>query len=251
MGKSSWRITADKFLSEEQVQRLLAYLLRERDLAFARDENLQAIRDYYMVHCLIGSGVRVAEFCKLSHADFNGQKLIVREGKGKKNRTILLTRKTMEVLREWTAVKERLALLTTPDAPLFPSRYDRRYSVRGVQKRIKLILAAAQLPTHYSVHSLRHTYCSMLLSTGRVGVQTARENMGHSTLAITNLYAHAIGKIDEDVELLSDRDPSAEKYQKDELSQPSRKKKANDLVSRFLGKANFKRNDPTSGGNHA
>lgn len=248
MGRKAWTITADKFLSEDQVRHLLAHLLRERDLALARSDRPQAVRDYYMVHGLLGSGVRVAEFCKLDHADFNGQKLVVREGKGKKSRTILLTRKTMELLREWVAVKMRLGFSAEPHTPVFPSRYNRRYSVRGVQKRIKLILRAARLPDHFSVHSLRHTYCSMLLGTGKVGLPTTKQNMGHASIATTNLYAHAIGKIADEVELISDTPAGAENYEKDEPRSDRRPRKPKDLVAAFLRKANLRREDPRGGG---
>jgi len=62
---------------------------------------------------------------------------------------------------------------------------------------VKLIFADLKFPTRLSAHSLRHTYCSLLLSSGKVGVGSIRDNMGHHSIVVTNLYSHAIGDLSE------------------------------------------------------
>ena len=237
MKRRRWGITSEKFLSTDQVSALVTAMTRERDLAIAREKNVQAIRDYYGVRVLLESGLRVFEFCALLNGDFNGLKLAVRHGKGDKPRTVLLTRATGNVLREWLIVKERLGHDLNPAAPLFPSRYGTIYTTRGVQKRVKLIFKSLGFPEHLSVHSLRHTNCSMLLASGKVGLATVRDNLGHHSIAVTNLYAHASTDLS-GVELYPA--PSAEKADFSEPGSSRGSKNSNNFVKTFLRKVNFK-----------
>lgn len=239
--KKRWTVTSDKFLSLEQVEQLNAYLLNRRDLAIARATDTQSIRDYYAVRTILESGLRVFEFCDLTNADFNGLKLAVRHGKGDKARTVLLTRTTANMLKEWQVVKAKLGHNLTPTAPLFPSRYGTLYTTRGVQKRVKLIFAALGFPAHLSVHSLRHTYCSLLLASGKVGLGTVRDNLGHHSIAVTNLYSHAIGDLSA-VELYPAS--SSEKTEFSELPTKGKGKKTSNSVSAFLRNTNFKSGVP-------
>src|SRR5258708_1402331 len=123
MTPKRWQITSDKFLDHQQVIGLTEYLLTQRDLAIARHDNPQAIRDYYLVRTILESGLRVFEVCNLINNDFHGQKLEVRHGKGNKPRTVLLTRATAIMLKEWISLKTQLQLAFDPAAALFPSRY--------------------------------------------------------------------------------------------------------------------------------
>ncbi len=239
--KKQWVITPDKFLSLEQVTKVIDYLLTQRDLAIARTNDRQAIKDYYMVRTLLESGLRCFEFCALILTDFHGHKITVRCGKGGKPRTIVLTKATALMLKEWLEIRERLGFSIDQTAPLFPSRYGTPYTTRGVQKRIELIFAAVGLPENLSTHATRHTYCSHLLESGKVGLPTVKENMGHSSISTTNLYSHAVAKLD-GVELYERG--SSHIYKKDELASPPLRKKSNDFVMAISGKTNLKRAEP-------
>ena len=237
MKSKKWTITADKFLTQEQISTLIRYTTDQRDLAFARNRSPISIGDFYTIRILLETGVRVQEFCDLDDGDLRGNKLTVRHGKGDKPRTILLTRGTAKVILEWIAIKPSLGFHSATDAPLVPNRYNCRYVTRGVQKRVKRVFKAAGLPECLHTHSLRHSYCSMLLSSGKVGLPTARENMGHSSLSVTNLYSHAVDNLD-DVELF--KTVGSENKGKYEPKELGRSKKTNDLVSHLLRKANQK-----------
>ncbi len=235
--KKRWTVTSDKFLSLEQIDNLNTHTLNRRDLAIARGTDTQAIRDYYAVRVLLESGLRVFEFCALINSDFNGLKIAVRQGKGGKPRTVLLTRATANLLKEWQSVKGKLRHDLAPSAPLFPSRFGMSYTTRGVQKRIKLIFAALGFPAHLSVHSLRHTYCSLLLVTGKVGLGMVRDNMGHHSIAVTNLYSHSVGDLSA-VELYPSS--SSEKTVFCELHEEDSQKKPKSSVKDFLRNTNFR-----------
>lgn len=233
--KRSWTITNDKFLSKEQVARLLEYMEERRDLVIARGcRDKQPIRDFYLVRTMLETGVRVQECCDLLDDELAGLKLLVRRGKGNKTRTILLTRSTSHMLNEWISLKQKLRLAHGRGHPLFPSRYGTSYSTRGVQKRIKEVFSALSFPKHLSAHSLRHTNCSLLLES-KVSLSTIRDNLGHHSIAVTNLYAHACGSI-EHVDLLS----SSDNYEKPEPRAPMNRTSMRNPVVELLRKANFK-----------
>ena len=229
--RKPWTITAEKFLSYDQIKMLLDHIERERDLSLARGANPQAVRDFYLLRGLLETGLRVSEFCSLLNSDLTGLKLVVRRGKGGKPRTVLLTRSTAELLKQWLSLKGTLGFPTDSSAPMFPSRYRRRYTVRGVQKRVKLIFSIIGLPTHLSVHSLRHTYCSLLIASGKVGLGTARDNMGHHSIVVTDLYTHATGSI-ENVELFEHS--SSHNLEKDELETAPEASKSKGLIKDHL-----------------
>jgi len=238
-----WTVTSEKILTQEQIERLLGLLTERRDLAIARSNQPQHIKDYYIVRTLLETGVRVFEFCNLIEDDLHGMKLFVRRGKGGKARTILITRSTMQMLQEWMTVKEKLGFQRGSSEPLFPSRYSRKYTTRGIQKRIDLVFELTDLPQRLSTHSCRHTNCSLLLASGKVSLATVKENLGHNSIAVTNLYAHTVGNID-DVEIYSA--PGSQISDKSELEKSSMRAKANvgpSHIKGFLRNANFKRGD--------
>ena len=240
--KSKWVITPDKFLTTEQVEKVIAHTLTQRDLAIARANNSQHVKDYYIFRTFLETGLRCFEFCALTLSDFHGHRLSVRHGKGNRPRTIVLTKSTALLLKEWLAIRERLGFSLDPSLPLFPSRYGTHYTTRGIQKRVELVFAACGLPEQLSTHSMRHTYCSHLLESGKVGLPTVKENMGHSSISTTNLYSHAVANLD-NVELYST--PSSHFLQKDELGAAVSTRKSNNSVTTFLRKTNFKRAQPT------
>ena len=238
MTRKHWTITSDKFLSSVQIKRLLEYLTEQRDLAIARGcRNLQPIRDYYLIRAMLETGVRVQECCDLVDSDFNGHKLIVKCGKGGKSRTILLTRATANLIKEWVALKSKLSLPSGEAVPLFPSRLGSHYCTRGVQKRVKIIFGTLQFPQRLSCHSLRHTNCSLLLESKKVSLPTVRDNLGHHSLTVTNLYAHACGSID-DVDLF--KGPSSDNCQKAEPGMNLKSVSIGNVTGQFLRKATFK-----------
>lgn len=234
MERKPWTITSAKFLSEAQIKQLLEHITKGRDLALARGNSPQRVKDYYIVRTLIETGLRVAEFCAAKNQDFHGLKLVVPSGKGAKPRTVILTRKTGSLLKEWIQIKKKY---NWDSEALFPSRYGSHYTTRAIQKAIKRIFASCDLPRHFSCHSLRHTYCSMLLATGKVGLATVKENMGHHSISVTDLYSHAIADLAE-IELYPSS--SSEKVEKCELETKTSAKKPKDIVKQILRNTNLR-----------
>ncbi len=199
MKKRAWIITPDKFLTKDQIQALLNHLNELRTTGL-KNGDAEPVKSYYMVRILLESGLRVAEFCDLRVSDLIEDKLMVRNGKGDKPRTVLLTASSARIIREWTSIQAKSKLpkseASDADEPIFRSSRLGKYSTRAIQKRVKRIFKHLGLPPRLNCHSLRHTYCSMLIES-KVSLTTVKENMGHSSLTTTNLYSHSLGNLSE------------------------------------------------------
>ncbi len=107
------------------------------------------------------------------------------EPKGEKDRVVPIAPQLAEILRaavEGRDATERLVLTgrgTTPCRQNVLSRLVELQDRLGARRR-------------WSVHALRHAFCSNLARKG-VGVEAIRALAGHSTVAVTNRYVHATG----------------------------------------------------------
>lgn len=192
MNTTKWTITKDVFLSLDQVKRLYAALNDAKDLSIHRQSNLVQIRDNFILRTLLETGCRVAELCALKVGDFQSGSLIIQQGKGGKKRNIILSKGTQRMLKEFIKVKQKvLSESIELDSSLFLSERKKPYSTRGVRKRVKFWFQRCGFSQSLSVHSCRHTYVSHLLA-NKVDLTTVRDNAGHSSLAVTSIYSHAV-----------------------------------------------------------
>lgn len=132
-------------------------------------------------------GLRVSEVCKLQaqHLDFSQNFLMVREGKGKKDRSIPIPAFLIGPLRGFIGAKT--------EGHVFPSPRGGRLTNRAVQLLVKRLVSRAGLkdrPRFFTPHKLRHQFISTMLSAG-VPVHEARDLAGHSSIAVTDRYSHS------------------------------------------------------------
>lgn len=188
----NWTITKDKFLTQVEIQKLYSTLRDAKDLALQRDAFLHNVRDYFLIRTMFETGLRVFEVAALRVSDFRNGSIIVRSGKNGKPRNILLTKGTQKMLFEFLKVKSKvLSQSTSDDEPLFLSERKRALSTRGIRKRTKHWFNIVGIDKNLSCHASRHSYISHALAAGAELV-TVRDNAGHSSLAITSIYAHTI-----------------------------------------------------------
>lgn len=199
----NWMVTKDQFLTEGEIQCLYQVLLDARDLALQRGTHLCHIRDYYLLRTLLETGLRVFECAALRVSDYRGGSLVVRQGKGGKRRDVLLAKDTQKMIVELLKMKSRvLAEGLGEDDFLFVSERRRPYTTRGIRKRVKHWFERIGVSPNLSCHSCRHSYVSHMLAAG-VDLVTVRDNAGHSSLAVTSIYSHAVKDDLGDVRLFS------------------------------------------------
>jgi integrase len=145
-------------------------------------------KDRLLLEFDLFTGLRVAELCALEvlDVDLDQGQVIVRQGKGGKDRIVPLPARLIEPLRAW--IGQRTA------GPLFPSPRGVRLSTRAVQKLIKRLAAAAGLPEankprRFTPHKLRHRYATNLYKKSK-NLRVVQTVLGHESIATTEIYTH-------------------------------------------------------------
>jgi integrase/recombinase XerD len=161
-------------LTPDEVGRLLAAVAKLRDRA--------AMEIGYAAGLRLGEVLRL----KLAHID-SGQMIIrVEQGKGKKDRNVMLSPALLETLRSyWRESKPREWLFPGQDSkrPLNPTVIQRAFCYAKHEARIAKAV---------SFHSLRHSFATHLLESGE-NVRTIQALLGHRSLGTTQRYTHVAG----------------------------------------------------------
>jgi len=181
-----------------------------------------------IVQLLYGSGLRITECLRLrvKDLDFANHQLIVRDGKGEKDRATVLPESLVENLKYQVEIarlihqkdlKEGFGEVSLPyalekkypRAPrefawqyVFPSlnrsvdpllKRTRRHhlDVTVVQKAVRQAALAAGLDKPVSPHTFRHSFATQLLQHG-YDIRTVQELLGHKDVKTTMVYTHVL-----------------------------------------------------------
>lgn len=189
----NWVLDRRKFLSEEQAKQLLktARKLAQRALIFGRKI---PVRDYFIIHLALSTGLRVMEIAQLNCGDVflddDAGSLLVRNGKGGKKRLVHFNDSLKKHFTEYINWKHANGQSTDPEAPLLlSSNTGRHLSIRAIERVFKRAAARAGLPSYYSIHCLRHTYACQLYKVSKYNLRMVQKQLGHSNSKITEVYA--------------------------------------------------------------
>jgi integrase/recombinase XerD len=130
-------------------------------------------------------GLRLSEVAGLRVEDIDSSRMVihVRQGKGHKDRDVMLSPRLLAVLREYWKINR-------PKPYLFPGRHpDRPISVRTVQMVCGRAMKASGLSKHVRMHTLRHSFATHLLESG-TDLRTIQVLLGHHSFSTTAKYLH-------------------------------------------------------------
>jgi site-specific recombinase XerD len=193
MIKSNWVLDPGKFLSRQEVDKLLETARKRAELSLARG-NKVAVRDYFIVDLALSTGLRVAEIADLKCKDFflreNFCALLVRNGKGGKKRLVRFNGTFKKHYEEYIRRKQTVGEPTGLSDPLLLSSNTKSHmTTRAIEKAFKRTAARAALPSHYSIHCLRHTYACELYRASSYNLRLVQKQLGHAHIATTQVYA--------------------------------------------------------------
>jgi integrase/recombinase XerD len=129
------------------------------------------------------AGLRISEAVCLAPTDIDSQRMVIRveQGKGQKDRYVMLSPKLLEILRGWWRVEKPNQWLFSGD---IPGRHISRDAVgQACQKAHQL----SGIRKAITPHSLRHAFAVHLLESG-TDVRTIQLLLGHRSLATTARY---------------------------------------------------------------
>jgi integron integrase len=185
---------------------------------------------WLMASLLYGAGLRLRECLKLrvKDLDFGYRQIVVRDGKGAKDRVTMLPDTLVaplqahlaEVKRRherdvadgygdvelphalarkypraqyewgWKFVFPAYKVSTDPKTGILRRHHVyENYLIRGVKEAVR----AARLHKHVSCHTLRHSFATHLLESG-YDIRTVQELLGHSSVETTMIYTHVVNK---------------------------------------------------------
>jgi site-specific recombinase XerD len=129
------------------------------------------------------AGLRISEAVRLKPTDIDSQRMVIRvdQGKGQKDRYVMLSAKLLEILRSWWRVNK-------PRRWLFPSGIPGRHiSKDAVEQACQKARRLSGIRKPITPHSLRHGFAVHLLESG-TDVRTIQLLLGHRSLATTARY---------------------------------------------------------------
>jgi site-specific recombinase XerD len=136
-----------------------------------------------------GAGLRAAEVISLKVSDIDSKRMIIRveQGKGRKDRYVMLSPSLLELLRVWWREGRRHSLLL-PGGWLFPGRNPvEPLSARQLCRAVRAAAQAAGIKKRVSPHTLRHSFATHLLEQD-VDIRVIQTLLGHAKLDTTALY---------------------------------------------------------------
>jgi integrase/recombinase XerD len=137
------------------------------------------------------AGLRISEVLGLRVDDIDSQRMVirVRQGKGSKDRYVMLSPRLLTLLRDyWKANRRRKVYQPSPW--LFPGNVPGQPITDGaVYEACEEACRAAGLEKHVTVHTLRHTFATHLLESG-TDLRTIQILLGHRSLNTTARYLH-------------------------------------------------------------
>lgn len=136
-----------------------------------------------------GAGLRSAEVCNLRIGDIDSDRMLihVEQGKGKKDRKVMLSPSLLELLRSyWREAR--------PDGWLFPGlpRVS-PISPRQLHRAFTSAKNMAGIKKTATLHTLRHSFATHLLE-ANTDVRVIQVLLGHAKLSTTAQYAHVATK---------------------------------------------------------
>jgi site-specific recombinase XerD len=166
-------------LSEAQARRLIE----------APAQNKVGVRGRAILELLYGTGLRLGECVRLDLADVSllEGRLLVRSGKGRKDRVVPLVGRAAAALDLYLRdVRPQLAKSPREEG-LFLSRDGDRLSRSALQMRLREYGQASGLRTRLRPHVLRHT-CATHLLQGGADIRYVQRLLGHQDLRTTAIY---------------------------------------------------------------
>lgn len=138
-----------------------------------------------MLSLIYSCGLRCGELLRLKpeHVDSKRNILIIKQAKGKKDRIVPLSNKTIQLLRTYfTAFKPKVYLFEGEKAGT-------PYNESSLQKVLKQCVKKAGIKKPVTLHWLRHSYATHLLENG-TDLRYIQEILGHSSSKTTEIYTH-------------------------------------------------------------
>ncbi|EKD85892.1 MAG: tyrosine recombinase XerD [uncultured bacterium] len=178
-----------KFLERDQVERLVIAADTSKE---------EGIRDRAIMELLFSTGLRVSELVSLNRDQINlERKEFGIIGKGRRSRIVFVSDRAADWIQKYINIRK------DSFKPMFIRYSGRvteenngermRLTARSVERVVKKYVRASRLPVDATVHTLRHSFATDLLTNG-ADLRSVQEMLGHKNIATTQIYTHITNK---------------------------------------------------------
>src|SRR5438093_2193596 len=136
-----------------------------------------------------GAGLRAAEVVSLKVSDIDSKRMLIRveQGKGRKDRNVMLSPHLLDLLRSWWKAAR-------PQGWLFPGRDPvQPMTTRQLNRACRAAAHLAEINKRVSLHTLRHSFATHLLEQN-TDIRVIQVLLGHAKLENTALYTRVATK---------------------------------------------------------
>jgi integrase/recombinase XerD len=161
----------------------------ERVLAVPDLETPGGLRDRAMLETLYSTGMRRSELARLRIPDVDLERglVLIREGKGKKDRMVPIGERASAWVRKYLADSRPLYLVPPDEGALFLTRFGQAFVPNGVSELVTAALKASGVGKSGSAHIFRHTAATLMLE-GGADIRYIQQLLGHECLGTTQIY---------------------------------------------------------------
>jgi site-specific recombinase XerD len=177
------RPTQTYYLQRPKNERKLPVVLSEDEITriLRQVDNLKHKCILYLIY---SAGLRLGEAVNIQVSDIDSKRkmIMIRHGKGKKDRYSLLSETLLELLRKYYR-------LYRPKEWLFEGQSGNKYSEKSIQAILKKAWRKSGVWKKVTVHTLRHSFATHLLEHG-TDIRYIQELLGHLNTKTTMIYTH-------------------------------------------------------------
>jgi len=151
-------------------------------------DSIDNLKHKTIISLIYSAGLRRSEVINLKPEDINSKRMLIKvcAAKGKKDRYTLLSKKLLELLREYFRSYQ-------PKTWLFEGQTGGRYSAESVAKILRHAVQKGRINKYVTPHTLRHSFATHLLEQG-VDLRYIQELLGHESSKTTEVYTHVSRK---------------------------------------------------------
>jgi integrase/recombinase XerD len=170
----------------------------EAELVLAMPDTRKSlgVRDRAILELLYSTGIRRSECCHLRIMDLELGRgvLLVREGKGARDRFVPIGERAAEWLDRWLVLRPRY-VSASDDEWLFLTKRGRPIQPKRLSELVRSYIEGSAIGKTGSCHLFRHTMATLMLEAG-ADIRYIQEILGHAELSTTALYTRvSIGRL--------------------------------------------------------
>jgi integrase/recombinase XerD len=174
LNKKYDKVRFERPRAEKHLPRII-----DKKIILQKIENIQNIKHQAILSLGFSVGLRVSEVCNLKVTDIDSKRMLIliKNGKGKKDRLVPLTNKVLFILRKYYNNYR-------PKDYLFTGQFGGSYSPRSCEQLIKTYIDKTS-----GFHLLRHSCFTSMLESG-TDIRVIQKIAGHKSLKTTQIYTH-------------------------------------------------------------